>query len=83
MTEAEATALATTIGDAALQEVSVEAVEPHPLTGKFQVRCRYTGPTFRYQQQLFLHGMSFWIGAPHEWARMLKLVKKKPFSSPT
>ncbi|HLZ58786.1 MAG TPA: hypothetical protein VKR06_17740 [Ktedonosporobacter sp.] len=82
MTEAEATALATTIRDAALQEVSVEAVEPHPLTGKFQVKCRYRGPTFHYQRQLFLHGMSLWISAPHEWTRILKLVQKKPFSSP-
>lgn len=80
MTEAEAIALATGIRDAALKEIYVETVELYPPTGQFQVKCRYTGPTFYCQRQLFLHGMSLRIGASHEWTMILKLLKKKPFS---
>ncbi len=47
MTEMEANSIAEVIRGAALKAVHVEAVEQDPKTSKFQVKCRYHGPTFK------------------------------------
>ena len=76
MTEIEADRIAEAIRLVALQDMYVEAVEQHPETRKFQVRCRYTGPTFKYEQQLFLHGMPLCIQNSYEWKKLFKILNR-------
>lgn len=75
MTEAEAHRVAEAIRCASLHEVYVEAIEQDPETGRFWVRCRYIGPTFYREQQLFLHGMSLRIETSYGWRTLFKLLK--------
>jgi len=76
MTEMEAHSIAEAIRGAALKAVHVEAVEQDPKTSKFQVKCRYHGPTFKHREQLILNGMHLWIKRPYDWATLYKLLKK-------
>jgi hypothetical protein len=76
MTEEEAERIAEAIRGSAIDMLHVESVEQNPKTNRFQVRCQYNGPTFKYGQQIFLHGMPLYIKKSYEWARLYKLLNK-------
>jgi hypothetical protein len=76
MTEAEANRLAESIRSAAFREIRMATVEQNPSTKRFQVRCLYNGPTFKYGQQLYLHGMPLCIKKSYEWTKLYRLLKK-------
>jgi hypothetical protein len=76
MTEEEANRIAEAIKDAATDVIHIESVEQNPKTNRFQVLCRYKGPTFKHGQQLFLHGMPICIKNSYEWTKLHTLLKK-------
>jgi hypothetical protein len=76
MTEVEANNIAETIRSAALQKIRVETIEKNPKGHTFRVRCRYVGPTFKYGQQLLLHGMPLYITKSYDWALLYRLLNK-------
>ncbi len=76
LSEKEASYIADSIREIALQMIHVESIEKNPSTGNYQLRCKYHGPTMKYQQQLFLHGMSLCIKKSYEWERLYRLLMK-------
>jgi hypothetical protein len=76
MTEEEAKRIAEAMRDVAIDVIHIESVEQNATTNRFQVRCRYKGPTFKHEQQLFLHGMPICIKRSYEWAKLYRLLKK-------
>jgi hypothetical protein len=76
MTEVEANHVAESIRSAALREIRVATVEQNPRTKRYQVRCLYNGPTFKYGQQLYLHGMPLYIKKSYEWINLYRLLNK-------
>jgi hypothetical protein len=77
MSEAEANHIAESIRSAALREIRVATVEQNPSTKRFQVRCLYYGPTFKYGQQLYLHGMPLRIKKSYDWTKLYSLLKRR------
>ncbi len=76
LSEKEAKHIADTIKESALQALHVESIERNPKTDGYQIICKYRGPTMKYEQHLFLHGMPLCIKKRYEWIRLYKLLKK-------
>ncbi|MBO0780634.1 MAG: hypothetical protein J2P37_17570 [Ktedonobacteraceae bacterium] len=77
MNEIDASLVAGAIRRMAPHTITVEAIELHPQTHQLGVKCRYHGPTFQQDQDLFLHGMQLWITSRFAWSRLRKLLLKK------
>lgn len=76
LSEEEAKRIAESIKDSAVHMIHVESIEQSPKTNNYQVKCKYDGPTMKYGQQLFLHGMPLCIKKTYEWARLYRLLIK-------
>jgi hypothetical protein len=76
LSEKEAKHIADSIKDVALHMIHVESIEQNPKTDGYQIRCKYHGPTMKYGQQLFLHGMSLSIKKSYEWTRLYRLLNR-------
>ncbi len=76
LSQEEAKHIADCIKDIDLHLIHVETIEKNTRTGNYQIRCTYRGPTMKYKQQLFLHGMSLCIKRSYEWKRLHRLLMK-------
>jgi hypothetical protein len=76
LSDKEAKYIENSIEDVALHILHVESIERNPKTNGYQIRCKYNGPTFKYGQQLYLHGMPLCIKKSYEWTKLYKLFKK-------
>ena len=74
LSKEEANQIADSMKDVEPQVLHVEAIEQNARTNRYQIRCKYDGPTIKYRQQLFLHGMSLCIEKRYEWERLYKLL---------
>ncbi len=76
LSKEEAKKIADSIKDFEPQILQVEAIEQNVRTNRYQIRCKYHGPTIKYRQQLFLHGILLCIKRRYEWERLHWLLMK-------
>lgn len=76
LSEEEAKQIVDSMKEVNPQILHLEAIEQSARTKRYQIRCKYHGPTIKYRQQLFFHGMSVCIKKRYEWERLYRLLMK-------